>query len=53
MMDGPKLLLFGHTRMQPHFDILLPFVRLKKMEAQQANKKTIRFRNPIQYIALG
>ena len=37
-MDGPKLFLFGHTSMQPHFYILLPFVHLKKMEAQQANK---------------
>ena len=34
MMDGPKLFLFGHTLMQPHSYILLPLVRLKKMEAQ-------------------
>ena len=35
MMDGPKLLLlFGQTSMQPHSYILLPLVRLKKMEAQ-------------------
>ena len=33
-MDGPKLFLFEHTLMQPHFYVLLPFVRLKKMEAQ-------------------
>ena len=35
-MDGPKLFLFGYTLMQPHSYILLhlPFIRLKKMDAQ-------------------